>query len=479
MALQQAQPLAKRNVIVIMRDQLASVPPMRRAMGARAAAIAQAQAPVIAQLQQTPHQVHAFSMINAFATSVTPAEEAQLGAHPLVAAVVPDAVIHAPPRPSVSGGAASPVANSSAGGATSDAGLCGTLEPEALQLTNAAFLDPSTPQAQEVIDGKGHKVTGQGVKVAFIADGLDPTVAGFVRPDGSSVFIDYQDFSGDPAGTPTAGGEAFGDASSIAAQDMPNGKILNFDISQFVNAAHPLPSPCNIRVRGMAPGAALVGLKAFSNLGFTTNSGFVQAIEYAVIHDDVDVINESFGGNPVPDTSIDPVSLADAAAVAAGVTVVASTGDAGSAGTTGSPSTDPYVIAAGASTQFRLYAQTGDGAQSLAKGYVSDNISSLSSGGFAQSNARTVDVVAPGDLGMGALLGQYLAVYGLYEFSDGSRSDADSGFRWHQRVGAAHLRRGRADHPSLPQHSQRRRSSPALIKRIIMSTATDLCAPVL
>ena len=113
-------------------------------------------------------------------------------------------------------------------------------------------------------------MTGKGVKVAFLADGLDPNLAGFIRPDGSTVFIDYQDFSGDPAGTPTGGGEAFGDASSIAAQDMPNGKPMFFDISQFVNAAHPLPSPCNIRIRGMAPDASLVGLKVFSNLGYTT-----------------------------------------------------------------------------------------------------------------------------------------------------------------------------------------------------------------
>jgi hypothetical protein len=314
-----------------------------------------------------------------------------------VLAVVPDAVIHALPRPSVAASNATPVAQSTTSSAA--AGLCNTLEPQALQLTNTAFLDASTPQAQEVLDGNGQKVTGQGVKVAFIADGLDPTVAGFVRPDGSSVFIDYQDFSGDPAGTPTDGGEAFGDASSIAAQDMPNGKVLTFDISQFVNAAHPLPSPCDIRIRGMAPAASLVGLKVFSNLGLTTNSGFVQAIEYAVIHDDVDVINESFGGSPFPDTSLDPTSLANAAAVAAGVTVVAATGDAGSAGTLGSPSTDPYVIAAGATTQYRLYAQTGYGAQALADGVISNNISSFSSGGFSQHNARTVEVVAPGDSG--------------------------------------------------------------------------------
>jgi hypothetical protein len=213
------------------------------------------------------------------------------------------------------------------------------LEPEALQLTNTAFLNSATEQAQSVLDGNHKPVIGTGVKVAFIADGLDTTVPGFIRPDGSHVFVDYEDFSGDPAGTATAGGEAFGDASSIAAQDMPNGKPLYYDISKFVNAAHPLPSPCNIRIRGMAPGASLMGLKVFSQLGYTTTSGFVQAIEYAVSHG-ADVINESFGGNPYPDTANDPISLADNAAVAAGVTVTVSTGDA-AMNTLGSPSTNP------------------------------------------------------------------------------------------------------------------------------------------
>ena len=196
-------------------------------------------------------------------------------------------------------------------------------------------------------------MTGKGVKVAFIADGLDTTILGFTRRDGTPVFFDYQDFAGDPAGTPTGGGEAFGDASSIAAQDDPNGTPLFFDLNQFVNAAHPLPSPCDIRIRGMAPGASLAGLKAFGPAGTAPNSVIIQAIEYAVFTDDVDVINESFGGNPFPDNDNDPVSLADRAAVAAGITVVASTGDSGYNGTMGSPSTASYVISAGASTQFR------------------------------------------------------------------------------------------------------------------------------
>ena len=475
----QTQQAAQSDMIVILRDQLPYVPPTRRAMGARTMSIAESQRAVVSHLQQMrARKVTTFSTINAFATRLSATESAQLlSAHPEVQAIVPDRVIRAPRNAE----SAKSAAVTSAAGATANSaatsGLCGTLEPEALQLTHTAFLNSSTAQAQTVIDGKGQPVTGKGVKVAFLADGLDPNIAGFIRPDGSHVFIDYQDFSGDPAGTPTAGGEAFGDASSIAAQDDSAGKLLTYDISTFVNAAHPLPSPCNIHIRGMAPGASLVGLKVFSNLGYTTTSGFVQAIEYAVVHDDVDVINESFGANPFPDNDNDPISLANNAAVKAGTTVTVSTGDAGTNGTLGSPSTNSDVIAVGASTQFRAYAQTGDYVQAIAHGYFSNNISALSSGGFAQLNARTVDVVAPGDEGW-ALCSTNQALYNdcgdhtaafnpaaIEVFGGTSQSSPLTAGEAALVIQAYRSTHGGAD------------PSPALVKQIIMSTATDLGAP--
>jgi len=477
----EAQQLAEgtqSDVIVILKDQIADAPPVRKAMTSRAFAVATSQHSLITELQQgRTRKVHSFSTINAFATSVSAAEAAHLATHPEVMAVVPDLPIRSRRLQSPNRASNAIPAAIAAAAPSATSSLCNTLEPEALQITNTAFVNPATPQAQEVRDGNGVPVTGKGVKVAYIADGLDPTVAGFTRPDGSNVFIDYQDFTGDPAGTPTGAAEAFGDAASIAAQDMPNGKPLFFDISKFVVPHYPLPSPCNIRIRGMAPGASLVGLNVFSSLGFTSTSTFVQAIEWAVSHDDVDVINESFGGNPFPDTDNDPISLADAAAIKAGVTVVVSTGDAGTAGTLGSPGTDNGVIAVGGTNSWRVYAQTHDGAIPLTphSGVINNNISALSSGGFAQHNARTVDVVAPGDSGW-SLCSSNIDIY--FECTDFNNNP--SAFQIFGGTSeSSPLTAGEAALVIQAYRSTHRGAdpSPALVKQIIMSTATDLGAP--
>ena len=152
-----------------------------------------------------------------------------------------------------------------------------------MQTTNTAFTDPSRPQAQNLVDGKG-------VKVAWIADGLDVNNPDFIRADGSHVFTDYQDFSGtDPNGRPER-------RRGLRRRQLDRrAGPHSYDLSKYVMPRHPLPAGCNITVRGVAPGASLVGLNVFGAADLVFDSTVVQAIDYAVNVDNVDVINESLG----------------------------------------------------------------------------------------------------------------------------------------------------------------------------------------
>ncbi|HEY1741215.1 MAG TPA: S8 family serine peptidase, partial [Acidimicrobiia bacterium] len=227
---------------------------------------------------------------------------------------------------------------------------------------------------------------------------------------------------------------------------------------------------------GVAPGAALVGLKVFgeSNLAFT--SYFVQAIDYAVNTDHVAVLNESFGNDPFPDLQNDPIALADEAATAAGVTVTVNSGDAGSNNTIETPASNTSVISVGASTSYQIYQQTTANAAQLGSGgWLSDNISSLSSSGDTMYGPGTVTVVAPGEANW-ALCTPNTSIYEGCRDDVGEPSDVELFSGTSQ---AAPLIAGTAalvdeayantHHGVLP--------TPALVRRIITSTATDLHAP--
>jgi Subtilase family/Peptidase inhibitor I9 len=451
---------AKQSVIVVLKDQHADVPVTKGDTAKRHALTQSDQQPLVAQAEQTgAEDVKQFSVVNGFSAKLTSAEQQHLATDPRVRAVYPDLAVRK---------ADTPVATDQAGTSTVPSGACPTdpakplLEPEALRTTHVASTDPSDAQASSL-------ATGKGVKVAFIADGLDIDNPDFIRADGSKVITDYQDFSGEGVNAPGDDREAFGDASAIAAQGRQT-----YDLSDYTNPASQLPKGCTIRVRGVAPDASLVSMKVIASNGFGTTSAIVQAIDHAVNVDKVDVINESLGANPYPDNNTDPWSVANRAAIAAGVSIVASAGDAGINGTVGNAASDPAIIAAGASTTFRVYGQLWPRLPGFNGTWANDNVSSISSGGVTE-RGRVDDLIAPGDEGWALCSTDNKTHTGCVNgHGTGSPVQAFGGTSQ-----AAPLIAGSA---ALVIEAYERthngaRPSPQLVKQILTSTATDNLDP--
>jgi hypothetical protein len=452
-----------QKVIVVFKNQVTADPASRSQVRSRHSAEAKYQQPVVNELRETKaRNVHAYTTINAVAATVSPGERARLAANPDVAKVVPDQIIHLA-TPTI----ATP---SSSATRTPVPGTCSTdpnkpeLSPQALSLIHA---DSTAPNARTV---RSLGIDGSGVTVAYIADGVDTNNPDFVRPGGKHVFTDYEDFTGTGTSAPTGGGEAFIDSSSIAAQGNES-----YDISNY--SALPLSKPCYVKVEGVAPGANLVGLIAFTGeSGF--NSTILQAIDYAVSVDHVNVLNESFGSNPFPDdtASFDLIKQADEQATAAGTTVTVSTGDAGVTNTTGSPSDDPNLIGVGATTSYELDSQTGYGGFQFpgVTGFQNDNISSFSSSGFTQTGS-VLSVVAPGELNWVLCTPDLSRFADCANFAGQPTPVLDGGGTSESSpltAGVAALviqAYEKTHHATAP--------TPALVKQFITSTASDIHAP--
>ncbi len=452
-----------KRVIVVFKDQVGQAPPSRAGVAARRSVESREQRPVINELTATKSRnVHAYTTINAVAATVSPGEQSRLASDPAVAEVVPDQIIHL--------AAPSNAATPSAGSRTPLPGTCATnpndpeLAPQALEAMHADSSNPNEKTARSL------GIDGAGVKVAYIADGVDTNNQDFIRANGQHVFVDYKDFTGFGTSAPTGGGEAFIDSSSIAAQGLHP-----YDISDY--SALPLSKPCYVRVEGVAPGASLVGLIAFGGeSGF--NSTILQAIDYAVSVDHVNVLNESFGANLYPEdqASLDLIARADNQATAAGTTVVVSTGDAGVTNTQGAPSDDPNVIGMGASTTYRIDSQLGYGGFQFPglTGFLNNNISSLSSSGFTQ-NGTVLSAVAPGELNW-ILCSTNVRLYAdCTNFAGKPTAVSESGGTSESSpltagVAALVIQAYEKTHGGAAP-------SPALVKQLITSTADDIRAP--
>ncbi len=198
---QRAARAASKRVIVVLKSQQRGKLATASDVKARAAAQARQRRPLFAKISDAGGDVtRQYTTLNGFAATVSDGTQQALAADPSVAAVIPDAPVsltQPADYPTTAGLTPSP-GNPSTPLTT----ICPSdpskplLEGEYLQTMHVAYNDPTIPQAASL-------ATGKGVRVAFFADGVDVNNPDFIRPDGSHVFIDYRDFTGDGPNAPS------------------------------------------------------------------------------------------------------------------------------------------------------------------------------------------------------------------------------------------------------------------------------------
>ena len=378
------------KIIVVLKDQHSNLN-LRTQGAARSAAARADQAPLVADIRaHGGGAVTRLVSVNAIAATLPAAEVARLRTNNAVAQIVPDVAVPVNTgEPLLAKAVAKTSVAKARSHGSSNHATCPTVpgepgqpaqEPEALADIHASTGNPNSLEMANSI------ATGSGVIVAIAGMNQLAGNPDFQRPDGEHVVINAPDYTVD-----NGNDESYGDGSVIASQ----GNVV-FRYADALPNSNISPS-CRFTIRGDAPGASLVDSSQIDtppsrNLTeFATTSQLVANVDDAVIEAHADIISESFGGAEARVPTI--VHTANDAAVAAGVTVVVSSGDSGSSGTMNPIASDPDVIAAGAVDNLRLIAMAHG-----YPGYVSNNMAAISSGGTAVTN-KLVDLVAPGYMG--------------------------------------------------------------------------------
>ena len=143
------------------------------------------------------------------------------------------------------------------------------------------------------------------------------------------------------------------------------------------------------KIYGVAPNAAVVGIRAFDSEGKATYADVIRGIEWAVqVKDQINlrVLNMSFGGPQRSYYWEDPLNQAVMRAWQEGIVVVASAGNDGPEPMTiGVPGNVPYIITVGAMTDSYTEYYSAD-----------DKIATFSAAGPTPAGFVKPDLVAPG-----------------------------------------------------------------------------------
>jgi len=241
---------------------------------------------------------------------------------------------------------------------------------------------------------------GDGVTIGFLDTGLD-------QLQGTS--------SGLGLSTDLYGRDKF-----WGTYDAINNSISNYSNEESGHGTHVASIAGNAdydvygNVYGVAPNAALVGIKAFDAEGKATYADVIRGIDWALqVKDQINlrVLNMSFSGPARSYYWEDPLNQAVMKAWQAGIVVIASAGNTGpDPMTIGVPGNVPYVITVGAMTDNYTESDATD-----------DKLATFSAAGPTFEGFVKPEIVAPGGHLSGLMAFDTQIVQEHPEFHDGGR----------------------------------------------------------
>ncbi len=183
---------------------------------------------------------------------------------------------------------------------------------------------------------------GQGVTVAFLDSGIDPTMVSLRLSPATGLtnrFLSYYDAIGDKVYKPT---------KLLQSPRDPNGHGTH--VAGIVGNSDKEEG----FYQGIAPAANLVAVRVLDETGVGTYADVLRGLNWVVQNKNtynIRVLNMSMYATPVAPYWADPYNLAVMAAWQAGIVVVASAGNSGPAPLSiGVPGNTPYIITVGALT---------------------------------------------------------------------------------------------------------------------------------
>ena len=259
---------------------------------------------------------------------------------------------------------------------------------------------------------------------AVIPSYIDADYAHMIRNFGDGVTIGFLDTGIDAIkGTSSGLGlstDLYGYDKFWGTYDAINNTISNYSNEESGHGTHVASVAVNAdydvygNIYGVAPNAAVVGIKAFDSDGKATYADVIRGIDWAIqVKDKINlrVLNMSFGGQQRSYYWDDPLNQAVMKAWQEGIVVVASAGNNGpDPMTIGVPGNVPYIITVGAMTDNFTETNVQD-----------DIIATFSAAGPTPAGFVKPELVAPGGHVSGLMAYDTQIVMQHPEYHDGGK----------------------------------------------------------